>query len=161
MSRLEKQSKKLSQALVESCIDKGLHLVAAESMTGGLLISLLTETPGASLIIDRSFIVYSDQAKSEILNVSQSVIKKHSVYSIEVIREMISGLNLLSNAEIKIAISGIASPIPGSDKCPGSVYIGIDISGKMTTYQKHFKGSRTDIRYQTVIFIFQELLNLI
>lgn len=161
MKSLERHTIKLARSVIALCIEHGLHITAAESMTGGLFISELTDIENASHVIDRSFIVYSDQAKSEILNVSRAVIKENSVYSLEVIREMVSGLDLVSNAEIKVAISGIAGPSTSFNKAIGSVYIGLEFHDKIYTYEKIFKGSRHNIRYQTVAFILQEIIDLI
>ena len=159
MDALESSTKKLARQVIESCIKNQMHVIAAESMTGGLFVSELTNVENASQVIDRSFIVYSDRAKSEILNVPQSVIKAYSVYSLEVVREMIAGLNLLSNAEIKVAISGVAGPKTYDDLEVGSVYIALEFNQKVFSYDMKFKGSRHDIRYQTIAFIYQEILN--
>lgn len=159
MSALESSTRQLARQVIESCIKKQMHVIAAESMTGGLFVSELTDIENASQVIDRSFIVYSDRSKSEILNVPQSVIKAYSVYSLEVVREMIAGLNLLSNAEIKVAISGVAGPKTYDDQAVGSVYIALEFNQKVFVYDMKFEGSRHDIRYQTVAFIYQEILN--
>jgi len=148
----------LATKVIELCRISGNHLIAAESMTGGLLISELTNIPNASQVIDRSFIVYSDQAKEDILNVDQQLIQQYSVYSTEVVQAMLDGLTMKSNADIRVAISGIAGPTSYNHQPVGRVYIGIAYGEKTQLFIKQFSGTRLDIRQKTVIFIFETII---
>lgn len=161
MIDLVKETQVLAGQVIKQCIDQHMHIIAAESMTGGLFINELTNIQDASKVIDRSYIVYSDQAKIDILNVSKAVIEQKTVYSEEVVLEMIEGLKQLSPAEIKIAISGIAGPSSYAGFKVGTVFIAIAFNGSTKSYHKQFDGDRLSICYQTVIFIYQMLLSLL
>lgn len=161
MNRIHEEVKTLAESLIFKCRSKQLKIVLAESMTGGLLASELTAIENASDVIEEGFIVYSDKAKQSILNCREETIKKYSVYSLEVVKEMIQGLSALSKADIKIAISGIAGPKTYFDLPIGQVYIGIEILGTLKTFVKKFDGDRRKIRYHVAEFIFKEIISSI
>jgi nicotinamide-nucleotide amidase len=158
MSDYQKESQVLAKKLVNKLIDEDQTIVFGESMTGGLLASLVTGVEDASKVLKESFVVYADLAKIKFLHCKPSTIEEHSVYSDEIIEEMIHGLSIESNAHIRVAVSGIAGPKSFQDLTVGTVFIGIQREGVLNLYQEHFKGDRDDIRYQTAIFIFKNLL---
>jgi nicotinamide-nucleotide amidase len=88
----------------------GLRLAAAESCTGGLLTGALTEIPGASDVVDRGFVTYSNAAKREMLGVREATLASHGAVSEETAREMASGALARSDAGLAIAVTGIAGP---------------------------------------------------
>ncbi|MDA3932285.1 MAG: CinA family protein [Tenericutes bacterium] len=149
----------LAKDIVERCIKKKLKIVFAESMTGGLLASLVTSVPDASKVISESVVVYSEDAKINILNCKKETLDKCSVYSDEVIQEMLDGLKALSNSDIFVAVSGIAGPKTYNDLDVGTVYIGIDIFNKRLIFKEKFTGDRLMIRYKTSKFIFNTIIN--
>jgi len=150
-----------AKQLVNGLIEKQLTIVFAESMTGGLLASLITSVEDASKVLKESFVLYSDQAKMDILHVSKTTIDSKSVYSLDAVTEMVQGLHRFSHADIMVAVSGIAGPKTYHNLQVGSVFIAIEVRGKTYTYQKKFNGKRQVIREQTSAFIFQELIQLI
>jgi len=158
VNALMKETETLAKKVIETCIKANLKLVAAESMTGGLLMSILTEVPDASKVIDHGYIVYSDQSKNDLLGVPKTLIDKESVYSQSVVQSMIEGLNQRSQAHIKVAISGIAGPTTHYDLPIGTVFIGLEINQNLHIYQELFEGDRQAIRLQTITFIFKTML---
>jgi len=159
MKSLIEKVEGLAKDLVEACIQKQLKIVFAESMTGGLLASLVTSIPDASKMLSESFVVYSEQAKINILNCKRDTIDKHSVYSKDVIIEMLEGLKTISKADILVAVSGIAGPKTYNDLEVGTVYMGIEIHGKRHIYKEVFHGNRKTITYKTSQYIFNTIIN--
>ncbi len=105
--------------------DGGLLLVTAESCTGGLIAGLLTSIAGSSQMIDRGFVTYSDEAKSEMLGVPMTLIKQHGAVSEQVAREMAEGALRNSRANVSVSVTGIAGPGGGSKEKPiGLVHFG-------------------------------------
>jgi nicotinamide-nucleotide amidase len=92
---------------------RGLRLAAAESCTGGLLASLLTDIPGASHVFDRGFVVYTDEAKAQMLGVNRALLREHGAVSEAVSIAMAEGAVERSQAEIAAAITGWAEGGPG------------------------------------------------
>lgn len=133
--------------------EKHFRIATAESCTGGLIAALLTEIPGSSVVVGRSFITYSNRAKREILGVNADTLKAHGAVSEEVVHEMAENTFNNTTAHVTIAVSGIAGPGGGSpDKPAGTVH--------MATYAEdggiqHIKQSfgdigRTEVRLATV-----------
>ncbi|MDB5459054.1 MAG: cinA [Caulobacteraceae bacterium] len=100
------------QVLTEASL-RGFGLATAESCTGGLLASLLTDVPGASHAFDRGFVVYTDAAKAELLGVDRALLKTHGAVSEPVARAMAEGALRRSAAEIALSITGWAEGAPG------------------------------------------------
>jgi nicotinamide-nucleotide amidase len=95
------------QVLREAC-ERGLMLVTAESCTGGLLASLLTDIPGSSHAFDRGFVTYTDEAKHELLGVPMEVLQEHSAVSKETAVAMAQGALGRSKGAVAVAITGYA-----------------------------------------------------
>ena len=113
-----------ASGLISLCRCQNVTLASAESCTGGLIAALLTEVPGSSAVLDRSFVTYSNAAKSEMLGVPPDTIETHGAVSEEVARAMVEGALTHSAADIVVAVTGIAGPDGGSDQKPvGLVYI--------------------------------------
>ena len=95
-----------------------LKLATAESCTGGLVAGLITEIPGSSDIVDRGFVVYSNEAKVGMLGVSPHTLARVGAVSEETARELAEGALQRSIADVAVAITGIAGPGGGSDAKP-------------------------------------------
>ena len=106
-----------AQRLQELLIAKGWTVTTAESCTGGMVAAAITDNPGSSSVFERGFVTYSNQAKIEVLGVSPTTLSDHGAVSEDVAREMAQGAQNRANADLAVAISGIAGP-GGSDHKP-------------------------------------------
>lgn len=127
-----------------------VKLTTAESCTGGLVSALLTDIPGASDVVERGFVTYSNDAKIELLTVPTFYIEQFGAVSMEVATAMAEGALLFSKANISVAITGIAGPEGGTDEKPiGMVFIATAYQGHKTEYERFiFSGNRHSIRMQ-------------
>ena len=129
-------------------------VAVAESCTGGLIGSLLTDVPGSSAYFDRSLVTYSYDAKLEVLGVARESLDDHGAVSAPVAREMAAGVRDTAGVEWGIATTGIAGPGGGTPEKPvGTVYIGLARRGEWgtgdsyTAVERHvFDGDRTAIK---------------
>lgn len=142
--------------------EQQLFIVTAESCTGGLLATTLTDVSGSSAYFDRGFIVYSNTAKQEILGVKSKVLAEFGAVSEPVAQEMVAGALQSSHAQVGVAITGIAGPAGGTNDRPvGTVCIAWGRLGSSTkTTTIHFNGDRVLVRVQAVKVALTELLRL-
>lgn len=148
--------------VIEIAKKKNLKLVIAESCTGGLLAALFTEIPGSSQVIERGFVVYSNEAKTELLQVKKSLIDAHGAVSTEVAEAMAQGALKNSRADIAIAITGIAGPDGGSKEKPvGLVYIAVGCKKRIQVRKFNFSGIRQEVRKSALLAVFEMLRDLI
>ncbi|MFN3469665.1 MAG: CinA family protein [Novosphingobium sp.] len=96
----------------------GRRVAVAESCTGGVVAAALTEVPGSSAVLDRGFVTYSNEAKTEMLGVSEDLIDTFGAVSIAVAWSMAQGALHRSQADVAVAITGVAGPDGGSDSKP-------------------------------------------
>ncbi|KUO55225.1 MAG: damage-inducible protein CinA [Alphaproteobacteria bacterium BRH_c36] len=110
----------------------GLRLVSAESCTGGLVCAALTSVAGSSEVVERGFVTYSNEAKTDVLGVPAELIAKHGAVSEEVAREMAAGaLRAANPAGVSVSVTGIAGPGGGSAAKPvGLVYLAAQRRGR-------------------------------
>ena len=157
-----REQTKLIQKLARQCLERGILLVTAESCTGGLLSSLLTQEAGSSKWFDRGFVTYSNNSKIDSLGVKGETLENFGAVSQEVANEMSTGALKNSEANLGISITGIAGPEGGSLTKPvGTVYFSIANQEKVILEHKSdFDGSRETIRKESVLFVLNKLLNL-
>jgi nicotinamide-nucleotide amidase len=148
LQRWDAQVETLAQVLRE----RGLHLVTAESCTGGLIAAACTSISGSSDWFERGLVSYSNEAKTELLGVPASVIAKHGAVSAEVARAMAEGALAHSSADLALAVTGIAGPTGGTaDKPVGTVWLALARRGEPAQASLlQLKGGRSDVREQTV-----------
>ena len=141
-----------AQNLLQACRTADHLVVSAESCTGGLIAGCLTEIPGASDVVERGFVCYTNAAKVEQLGVSAKLIEMHGAVSPEVAGEMVSGALRFSQASLAVSVTGIAGPGGGTpDKPVGLVYIGTALKSGVVSVERHvFKGDRQSVRELTV-----------
>jgi nicotinamide-nucleotide amidase len=121
----------LAQRVVDENIVAGRKIALAESCTGGLVAAALTEIPGSSSVLDRSFVTYSNDAKREMLDVPEDIIDTFGAVSVACVYAMAQGALKESEADIAVAISGIAGPDGGSDNKPvGTVVFARAVRGQ-------------------------------
>jgi nicotinamide-nucleotide amidase len=99
---------KRAERLLAAGRAKGRRVATAESCTGGLVAALLTEIPGSSDVVERGFVTYSNEAKTEMLGVPSEIIARHGAVSPEVARLMAEGALAHSAADIAVSVTGIA-----------------------------------------------------
>ena len=104
--------------VLDACRTHGLKVATAESCTGGLVAGALTEIPGSSDVLDRGFITYSNAAKHAMLGVPASILERHGAVSRETADAMAAGALAMANADLAVAITGIAGPGGGSAEKP-------------------------------------------
>ncbi len=121
-----KELETLEEVVAKLMIDRGIKLAVAESCTGGLISSRLTNVSGSSAFYMKGIIAYSNAAKVEILHVNEDSIAKNGAVSLEVARQMAEGVKAISGADIGLAVTGIMGPTGGTEAKPvGLVYAGI------------------------------------
>jgi len=126
-----------AETLLAAARAKGLKIATAESCTGGLIASLLTEIAGSSDVFERGFVTYSNQAKEEMLGVPAALLRQHGAVSEAVARMMAEGAIRNSTAQLSVAVTGIAGPGGGSDDKPvGLVHIAAARAGKATQHRE-------------------------
>ena len=140
----------------------GRTIALAESCTGGLVSAALTEIDGASAVLDRGFITYSNAAKIEALGVPAEIIDTFGAVSIACAWAMARGALQHSSADIAVAITGIAGPGGGTDQKPvGTVVFARAIRGSedYQTDERHFAAdSRAEVRRQATLLALELLL---
>jgi nicotinamide-nucleotide amidase len=139
-----------------------LLLTIAESCTGGGVCTAVTDVAGSSEWFDCGFVTYSNSSKTEILNISASLIAQHGAVSEEIAAAMAEGALANSEAHIAISTTGIAGPggaVPG--KPVGTVCFGWVVSGVSHTERKVFQGDRIAVREQTVNHALEKLLRFV
>ncbi|MBT3769931.1 MAG: CinA family protein [Methylococcales bacterium] len=157
---MDKKIATLAGEVAAVLTEQKLTLAVAESCTGGGLCQALTDIPGSSAWFDRGFITYSNQAKIEMLGVSSTLLEQYGAVSFEAARAMVEGVHGQSNAELAIAITGIAGPDGGTAEKPvGTVFFGIGQKGQAVKIDKRrFKGGREEVRARSVEFVLKALL---
>ena len=143
-----------ARRLLELCRAQGLRIATAESCTGGLVASALTDIAGSSDIVDRGFVTYSNEAKIEMLGVPKQLIMRQGAVSEAVARAMAEGALAHSSADLSVAVTGIAGPGGGSAEKPvGLVHFACASNGQDTFHEARKFGDpgRSEIRRRSVL----------
>jgi nicotinamide-nucleotide amidase len=138
--------------LARGLTQRGWQLATAESCTGGLIAAACTDLAGSSAWFDRGLITYSNQAKTDLLGVPPALVDVHGAVSEPVARAMAEGLLAGCQADIAVAVTGIAGPGGGSPGKPvGTVWLAWAVRGQGTQAERHlWPGDRAEVRHQTV-----------
>ena len=137
--------------LFEYLKENNMTISTAESCTGGMIASAITNVSGASGFFGTGVVTYANEAKMKLVGVKKETLEKYGAVSEQTAMEMAEGVLELGNADVSVSVTGIAGPTGGTpDKPIGLVYIGV--SGKHGTYayKNNFAGSRDAVRMQTV-----------
>jgi len=135
--------KKISQKIVRLLEKKRLKISFAESCTGGLLSSTITQISGSSKVFTIGLVAYSNQSKINTLKVPKNTIRKYGAVSYETCLSMVKNLNKISKTNISVSVTGIAGPRGGSKKKPvGLVFIGIKKGNKTLVRKYLFKNKK-------------------
>lgn len=140
-------SQTLAEVVGERLTQTGQSLAVAESCTGGLLASLITDVPGSSLYFSYGWVTYSNTAKQTELMVPPEMIEEYGAVSEQVARAMAQGARRRSGADYAIGVTGIAGPGGGSELKPvGLVYIAVDSRDGAETSRYMFSSDRSSVR---------------
>jgi len=152
----------LAGKMGDRLLAKGQLLATAESCTGGLMAKTLTDVPGSSGWFDRGFVTYSTKAKQEMLGVNKKTLAQYGAVSAQTVQEMVRGALQRSDADLAIAVTGIAGPYgDGSDNPVGAVFIAWQLKdGEITVIKRQFSGDRQEIRAKTVKTALRECLKM-
>lgn len=130
----------LADQVLEMARPEHVTIATAESCTGGLICVALTEIPGASDVVDRGFVTYSNTAKTEMLGVDAGLIETHGAVSEQVARAMAQGALARSDATLTVSVTGIAGPGGETGKPVGLVWFGLAIKGgAVATHKQVFE----------------------
>jgi nicotinamide-nucleotide amidase len=153
----------ITQELARILIKNHWHLSTAESCTGGMVAASITELAGSSEWFERGYVTYSNQSKSEDIDVSQNLIEQHGAVSDQVARAMALGAKQNSGSDLSLSITGIAGPTGGSPEKPiGTVCFAWALANdQIVSETKHFEGNRQQIRQQACDFSLRKLLSLV
>ena len=134
----------------------GKHIATAESCTGGLITAALTDVPGSSDVVDRGFVTYSNEAKSELLGVPMDLIQSAGAVSADVARAMATAALARSRADVAVSVTGVAGPGGGSvDKPVGLVWFGLAVRGQEARTERNvYAGDRSAVRHASVLHAF-------
>lgn len=158
-AEIEHLAIELGQALGQ----RGWLAATAESCTGGGVASAITDIAGSSGWFDRGFVTYTNEAKQQMLGVSDESLERHGAVSEAVVLEMARGALAHSSASISVAISGIAGPGGATEGKPvGTVWFAwVDSSGRHHSLLARFDGDRRQVRQQAVRQALSGLLALL
>lgn len=111
----------LAQDIIAQATAQGQTITCAESCTGGMVSAALTDVPGSSAVFERGFVTYSNAAKTDMLGVLPQTLMAHGAVSEQVAVEMAKGARQAAQADIAVAITGIAGPGGSEHKPEGRV----------------------------------------
>jgi len=145
---MDKELRGLSETVLGACRQARMKLATAESCTGGMVAAALTDIAGSSDVVERGFVTYSNESKTELLGVPAAVIAAHGAVSAQVATAMAQGALAHAPVDVAVSITGIAGPggaTPG--KPVGLVYFAIARKGSEPRVERHnYQGERTAIR---------------
>ena len=141
----------------------GLMLATAESCTGGGVAQAITEVAGSSAWFERGFVTYSNRSKQQMLGVNESTLMQHGAVSEATAREMVTGALQHSEAQVALAVSGIAGPDGGTpDQPAGTVWFAWGLKDGVTIARMHrLNGNRAEVRAQSVRIALQGVRDLL
>lgn len=147
----KEEKTELENKVVNFLLKHELSLVTAESCTGGLLTGRLVNVAGVSETLKAGLVTYSNKAKRKLLDVNKGTLKKYGAVSKQTAKEMVKGAALGYDAEVAVAITGVAGPDGGTEEKPvGLVYIACYAKEKVLVKEYNFKGNRQEIREEAV-----------
>jgi len=138
----------LEKKLANILIARKLTLSTAESCTGGLLASRLTDIPGSSGYFLGGFITYGKKTKEKLLKIDRALIEKYGTVSRECAEEMAKNVKILTGSDISLSTTGITGPLAIENKKIGEVYVGLAANKKTVVKKYNFSGSRKQIKHK-------------
>ncbi len=130
-------------------VERGMRIGVAESCTGGLIASRLTDVPGSSRYVDQAVVVYSNEAKTQLLDVLPDVIREHGAVSEPVGLAMADGIKAKAHASVGVGVTGIAGPTGGTlEKPVGTVVVAAVTDNDRRVRTFRFFGEREQVKFQ-------------
>ena len=161
-SLLSDDSRTVAEEVVHLLGRAGHKLAMAESCTGGLISSLITDVPGASGVYLGSVISYANEVKAGTLGVKEETLRQYGAVSGQCAAEMLNGVCEKLGSDCGISVTGVAGPGGGTlEKPVGLVYIGVRYLERVQIIENHFRGSREQIRARTAAVALNTLRRLI
>ena len=156
-------NKFLTAEVVDKLIKKNWHISFAESCTGGKCCGALVDEPGASAVLDVSFITYANEAKIKYLGVSPNAIEEFGVVAEPVAAQMACGAAENAKSQVAVGITGVEGPSCGTEAKPvGMFCFGFFINGSVHTFTRQFGNiGRNQVRAERVCFVFEKLCELL
>lgn len=153
------------QKLTKLLIKNGMTLTTMESCTSGLIVSLVTDTEGASAVVKGAYVTYSNEAKV-MQGVPAEIIEQYGVYSKETAAAMAAACRKSYGSDIGIGVTGTLGNVDvnNADSIPGQVYFAIDLNGNVSVYEQELAQWPTRYQYKLEIAelavrkIFEKLL---
>ena len=138
---------------------RGATMTTAESCTGGWVAKAITDIAGSSAWFERGFVTYSNEAKSQMIGVSEATLLEHGAVSEPVVIQMAQGALAAAHATFAVSVSGIAGPDGGSEQKPvGTVWFGFaSHEGDVITRHECFNGDRDAVRRQATVYALKTL----
>ena len=151
-----------AELLIQKLVDKKYTITTAESCTGGMIASALVDVPGASMVVNECHVTYSNEAKMKYLGVNKDTLDNYTAVSKETAIEMVMGAAKLANANVAIAVTGLAGPDGGTeDKPVGLVYIACKVEDKIRIDKPIFKGNRNEVRSRATEYAIDMVLAML
>ena len=147
--------------LVSLLKDKNLTLSCAESLTGGLFASSITNVSGASNVFKGGIVSYTNEIKEKVLNVEKNVLDNDGAISNACCMQMANNVKSIFNTDIGVSFTGNAGPSASENKPVGLVYIGISYLNKCDVYELNFKGDRISIKNQCISYALNKIYDII
>lgn len=152
----------LALLLGQKLVAKNWTISCAESCTGGGIGYAITAISGSSSWFKQGFITYSNDAKQQLLGVSEQTLNHFGAVSEQTVREMALGAAKAADAQVSIAVSGIAGPDGGTpDKPVGTVWFAFYIDGQVLAVTQLFKGGREQVRLKAIEFALARVIRLL
>lgn len=141
----------MAERLVALFSEKGMTVTAAESCTGGLVAASIVSVSGASRVFPGSVVSYATRVKEELLSVDPEEVKRHTVVSESVARQMAQGARQLLGTDVAVSVTGVAGPTGGTEEIPvGTVFVGVATGDGAHARRFSFRGGRDEVRRQAV-----------
>ncbi len=152
----------LGQRLGEQLLNRNWRVATAESCTGGGVAAAITAVSGSSAWFEYGIVSYANDAKQKLLGVNNATLTREGAVSEAVVIEMARGVLALAEADIAVAISGVAGPTGGTpDKPVGTVWFAwIKANAEVKTQLQHFSGDRNTVQKQAVVVALENLIAL-
>jgi PncC family amidohydrolase len=140
---------KAEERILRLMVSNSLKMSVAESCTGGLIASRITDIAGSSEYFEAGVVTYSNQSKTRFLGVPEDMIVSLGAVSREVAQSMAEGVRRATGSDVGLSVTGIAGPGGGSDVKPvGTVFIGLSSNSDSIVRGFHFRGDRKEVRQQ-------------